>query len=577
MNGGFDSFSGWLCRPSVWETTCKVVGRNSPRPRTPEDEQAFAGSIPIDCLLKLIYRYQLRITNARELKEIHDLVQGMPRVSQYIHEFIQNAEDAGATSCQFRLTGGRLLIANNGRAFTARNLYSICSFQESDKLLLSGRASDGQQPIGKFGQGFKAVFRICSSPTIVTWSDGWPEPVNFRLFTAGGLDRSYHQCLNELALEFPESVEEREPERERHLQALGYLFPVVAALGRQEQGLWEEACQSFANPRDGKVHGSLFILPLNDEALKQGDELLGKIEPTSCYFMSSLEHLEVKEEKGTTVWERSGQKDCAEAAPQLSQLELKETFNSKLKEQHHVLRYRHQASVPESLSAAGGASLPKQVGIQLAVPLDRDERIPAPGPSAVGRLFHKLPLEGVTQARLHFHVDAPFQLGPNRHDLSDDAYNRWLLKEVGCAAVALFQLVKRHGRHRARAYCLVPSALQGHDLNLPEKKRDALWQLREELRQAARDGGVFPAHDGEPLPANSVVTLTGSNAGDPAGGACGAPSWRGVRRSCLRALLGRGLGERSGFARSHRRTGIYSRLPTSGRWTSSNSSGSGSG
>ena len=77
-----------------------------------------------------------------------------PLLNQFIHEFIQNAEDAEAEHCQFVFENERILVVNDGLAFTHEHLYSICSFRESDK---AGHKQGLQ--IGKFGVGFKSVFR----------------------------------------------------------------------------------------------------------------------------------------------------------------------------------------------------------------------------------------------------------------------------------------------------------------------------------------------------------------------------------------------------------------------------------
>src|SRR5262249_2644018 len=108
---------------------------------------------------------------------VRSYVDNAPRKVQFIHEFIQNAEDAGARRCRFEFYDDRIVVRNDGQAFSPANLYAICSFRESDKANV-----DLRRLIGKFGVGFKSVFRICPCPLLVSCERACPRPLPFRFF-----------------------------------------------------------------------------------------------------------------------------------------------------------------------------------------------------------------------------------------------------------------------------------------------------------------------------------------------------------------------------------------------------------
>ncbi len=79
--------------------------------------------------------------------------------TQFIFEFLQNAEDKEAKFVHFDLSDKELLIRHDGKkVFTYNNVDSITNFGDSDK--------EGKNDIGKFGVGFKSVFNITDSPII---------------------------------------------------------------------------------------------------------------------------------------------------------------------------------------------------------------------------------------------------------------------------------------------------------------------------------------------------------------------------------------------------------------------------
>lgn len=83
-----------------------------------------------------------------------------PKNAHFVFELIQNADDVGATSVTFELTPSELLIYHDGqKSFDVADVNAICTLGESTK-------ANDLTKIGKFGVGFKAVYRYTSAPEI---------------------------------------------------------------------------------------------------------------------------------------------------------------------------------------------------------------------------------------------------------------------------------------------------------------------------------------------------------------------------------------------------------------------------
>jgi hypothetical protein len=71
-------------------------------------------------------------------------------------ELIQNAEDAGAKKITFQFDRDEVRVANDGKPFTAEDMWGICSVGQSRK----------KNKIGFFGIGFKSVHEVTYTPEI---------------------------------------------------------------------------------------------------------------------------------------------------------------------------------------------------------------------------------------------------------------------------------------------------------------------------------------------------------------------------------------------------------------------------
>lgn len=85
-----------------------------------------------------------------------------PDKAHFIFELLQNAQDAKATSVQFRLLEDRLEFEHNGtKQFDIADIEAITSIGYDDST-----KKDDPTTIGKFGVGFKAVFLYTNAPEI---------------------------------------------------------------------------------------------------------------------------------------------------------------------------------------------------------------------------------------------------------------------------------------------------------------------------------------------------------------------------------------------------------------------------
>lgn len=77
--------------------------------------------------------------------------------THFVYELIQNADDSESDCLELQLDSNTLLVWNDGRQFTKKDVRNICSLGSSDKDLTD---------IGTFGIGFKAVYNYTKFPEI---------------------------------------------------------------------------------------------------------------------------------------------------------------------------------------------------------------------------------------------------------------------------------------------------------------------------------------------------------------------------------------------------------------------------
>ncbi len=80
--------------------------------------------------------------------------------NHFVYELLQNAEDERADTVVFEYYENQLVFYHNGRPFDEADVRSITS------LLMGTKTKNDAQTIGKFGMGFKSVFKYTCQPEI---------------------------------------------------------------------------------------------------------------------------------------------------------------------------------------------------------------------------------------------------------------------------------------------------------------------------------------------------------------------------------------------------------------------------
>ncbi|KAK9190780.1 hypothetical protein WN943_019390 [Citrus x changshan-huyou] len=214
----------------------------------------FIGSEVINPLTKMVHRAVELLSAELYTKDVH-----------FLMELIQNAEDneyleGVDPSLEFVITSrditgteapATLLIFNNEKGFSAKNIESICDVGNSTK---KGNRKSGY--IGEKGIGFKSVFLICAQPYI--FSNGYQ--IKF--------------------------TEEPCP----HCN-LGYIVPD-----------WVNEKPSLSDIQ--KLYGSgskdlpttTFVLPLKPDKVKPVKQQLSSVHPEVLLFLSKIKRLSVRED-----------------------------------------------------------------------------------------------------------------------------------------------------------------------------------------------------------------------------------------------------------------------------------------
>jgi hypothetical protein len=91
--------------------------------------------------------------NLRGAIDLVKMTYGVAPHRQFVLEYLQNAIDAGAKRCVFKIYEDRVLVANDGSIFNEDNVKSLCSIAQSSKQPTAGY-------IGFIGIGAKSAFLL---------------------------------------------------------------------------------------------------------------------------------------------------------------------------------------------------------------------------------------------------------------------------------------------------------------------------------------------------------------------------------------------------------------------------------
>lgn len=89
---------------------------------------------------------------------INRLQKAFPKRGHFLMEFIQNADDCESEYLKIVINNKEVKVYNSGRAFTQKDVKSICQVGQSSKT--------PEDYIGYLGVGFKSVFLISEEPHI---------------------------------------------------------------------------------------------------------------------------------------------------------------------------------------------------------------------------------------------------------------------------------------------------------------------------------------------------------------------------------------------------------------------------
>ena len=79
--------------------------------------------------------------------------------NHFVYELIQNAEDTKASCVVFEYHEDKIVFYHDGKPFNEADVIGVSSMLETTK-------ADDAQTIGKFGMGFKSVFKYTCEPQI---------------------------------------------------------------------------------------------------------------------------------------------------------------------------------------------------------------------------------------------------------------------------------------------------------------------------------------------------------------------------------------------------------------------------
>ncbi|MBW2127328.1 MAG: hypothetical protein JRH08_17120 [Deltaproteobacteria bacterium] len=327
----------------------------------------------------------------------HDLYS---KETHFILELIQNAEDNiyndANPSLSFQLvkndptatpkTTGALIIQNNEIGFSPANVDAICAIGITTKSKIQGY-------IGEKGIGFKAVFRVTSTPYI---------------FSGG-----YYFCL-------PEKDEET---------GLGYIVP-----------RWVKA-----PPEDIDLHLTTIILPLDkpDFTYEKIKKMLQDIEPETILFLSKLKELQIiieKEGKFTILKDDS-------KAPLVQILIEGERQGNPLSEINEFLLYTKTINKPEGITHEKRKDIDKR-DVSIAFPLGDNEE-------NAGKVFAYLPVRYDTG--LPFLINADFILTSSREGILEGlSWNEWLRDCICEVFVTAFESWLEIKEYRSLIFGYIP-------------------------------------------------------------------------------------------------------------------------
>ncbi len=307
--------------------------------------------------------------------------------AHFIFELIQNAEDniyqADQPSLSLKLTkidptgtkdsSGALIFQNNETGFSSENINAICAVGKSTK-------SKAQGYIGEKGIGFKSVFRITSTPHI--------------------LSNSYRFCLPEYDAE----------------TKLGFIVPV-----------WVEK-----NIGEIDSNQTTIILPLDKEEFnyEKVETMLRDIEPETILFLSKLKRLAIFTDSGDDI---SITKDDSKNPLIQVSVEGKRAGKS-VSEIYEFLVYPKRFSVPQHVTHEKRNKITDRV-VTIAYPIKDNE--------SFGKMFAYLPIKAKSNLPFLINADF-ILTSSRETIQEEVHWNKWLIECVAEMIGETLDELKKH-------------------------------------------------------------------------------------------------------------------------------------
>lgn len=307
--------------------------------------------------------------------------------THFIFEIIQNAEDNSYKvphpSLSLRLlntdptdttgSGGALIFQNNEVGFLRENVNAICAVGQTTK-------SETQGYIGEKGIGFKSVFRITSSPHI--------------------LSNDYRFCL---------------PEYDTEIE-LGFIVPK-----------WIEK-----NIEGVDTNQTVIILPLDkkDFDYDKVEAMIRDIEPETILFLSKLKKLKIFTDSGDDI---SITKD--DSKNPLIQVSVEGRRAGKLvSEIYEFLVYPKRFSVPQNITHEKRSKITDRV-VTIAYPINSNE--------SLGKMFAYLPIRTKSNLPFLINADfiLPSSRETIQEEVH---WNKWLIECVAEMIGETLEELKKH-------------------------------------------------------------------------------------------------------------------------------------
>lgn len=306
----------------------------------------------------------------------------------FLMELIQNADDNNykdtvIPTLEIILQSNRLIIICNEIGFRREDIDAICNVKASGKIFTE---SERRGYIGEKGIGFKSVFKVCDMPEI--YSNGF----QFRLF---GEKTTQHN--------------------------LKYVVP-----------------EWIDNPTiDIDEKKTTLILPLKKEYQKNEDKEndlsneLSFIEPNILLFLRKIKKLIIIDEVNNQKTEI-----LKEVHKNIVTLTIKRNDKTKPFNQKYLLINHTDRPVPNNLIENKRAGI-KFSDITLGFPLTESDK---PEILESNKVYTFLPIKNYG---LKFLINADFLLTSSREDIIDNAWNKWLRREIFEAfKIAIMQFKK---------------------------------------------------------------------------------------------------------------------------------------